>query len=628
MAYVIYKSNGAKLVSVDDGSVNSSACDITLVGKNYAAYGQLVNQNLVKMLENFSSGTQPVKPITGQVWYDSTNKKIKFYNGTKFKGVPALESSSDQPTDLLKGDLWYDESSKKLYYYNGSSYKLIGPQYSEAEGKTGFFPALTAATTGGPYYVLKEYVQSYLTSDQELISISSNISFTPSSAIDKFPKIKRGITLADADPSTGKTWDGSALTDAVVLWGTAAHALRLGEYAAADYVLKTDPTFSTPVNINSDSGIRINSEELRFNINVDVAQITSSLDRLSLKVSSGSTLYDVINADASSGLSILPNFSGVATNIGSSSKKFNQVWASVVTATNVYGTLTGNVTGTASSSTVANRWAAARTITLGGDLSGSVSIDGSANTTLTATVTSATNAISAGKWTTIRNVAFSGGDVAGNFNIDGSANVTGVILNVQPNSVAIGTDTFGSYVASGSTQGWGISGSVNAESGIFDVVIASTSSNIVRSLVYRDGNGDFSAGVITATATTARYADLAEKYMPDAQYDPGTVLVIGGLAEVTICQSYENELIAGIVSTDPAYTMNNDLEGGVLIALKGRVPCKVKGPVKKGDILVSSSIEGHAETRRHGHRTNPLAVLGKALQDFNGYTGVIEVMVY
>jgi hypothetical protein len=87
-------------------------------------------------------------------------------------------------------------------------------------------------------------------------------------------------------------------------------------------------------------------------------------------------------------------------------------------------------------------------------------------------------------------------------------------------------------------------------------------------------------------------------------------------------------MIAGIISTNPAYTMNDALEGGTYIALKGRVPCKVKGPVKKGDVLVSSSTPGHAEVRKYGHRTNPLAVLGKALQDFDGETGIIEVMVY
>jgi hypothetical protein len=87
-------------------------------------------------------------------------------------------------------------------------------------------------------------------------------------------------------------------------------------------------------------------------------------------------------------------------------------------------------------------------------------------------------------------------------------------------------------------------------------------------------------------------------------------------------------MVVGIVSTNPAYLMNSELAGGVAIALKGRVPCKVKGPISRGDILVSSNVPGHAEARRHGHKTNPYAVLGKALQDFDGEIGVIEVMVY
>jgi hypothetical protein len=627
MAYIINKTNGIKLATVEDGSINATACDITLIGKNYASYGQVVNQNLVKMLENFASISQPAKPLTGQIWYDSTNKKVKFYNGSKFKGLTALESSSDQPNDLKKGDLWYNEASKKLYYFNGSTYSLIGPQYSESEANSGLFPLLLTDTEAYSHYVLKEVIQSYSSlGNSSIISICSDIDFTPSVAITNFPIIKRGITLVDANPGTGETWNGID-TDKAVLWGTAAHALRLGDYAAADYVLYNNPTFGSTVYIDSDTGLNIQSDKLKFTIASASSQISTKFDRLTVKVTSGATLYDVMSLDASSGLAVLPNLSGVITNIGSSSKKFSTIYANTVNA-NLTGNVVGDVTGTASSSTVANRWAAARTITLGGDLTGSVSFDGSANVTLTSSVVAATNALTADKWSNIRTVSFSGGDVAGNFNIDGSANVTGVILNVQPNSVAIGTDTYGAYVASGATQGWGITGAVTAESGIFNVVIASTSSNTVRTLVYRDGSGDFAAGIITAVATQAQYADLAEKYLPDAEYEPGTVLLIGGPAEVTISRTYESDAVAGIVSTAPAYTMNKDLEGGVLIALKGRVPCKVKGPVKKGDILVSSNIEGHAETRRHGHRTNPLAVLGKALQDFNGETGVIEVMVY
>ena len=78
MSYIINKSNGAKLVTIEDGSINVSVCDLSLVGKNYAGYGESIATNFVKLLENFSNSKQPPKPITGQIWYDSTNRKIKF----------------------------------------------------------------------------------------------------------------------------------------------------------------------------------------------------------------------------------------------------------------------------------------------------------------------------------------------------------------------------------------------------------------------------------------------------------------------------------------------------------------------------------------------------------------------
>jgi len=179
MAYIINKTNGLKLTSVDDGSVSSSACDLTLIGKNYAGYGQVVNQNFVKLLENFANSKQPTSPLVGQIWYDTTNKKIKFFNGTEFKGLPVLESSQAEPTTLRAGDFWYNESLKKLYYYNGSAYTLIGPQYSDLAGNSTITPVVLKDTDGFSHYVLSHQIQSY--SDPTSIStvaISSNDEFT------------------------------------------------------------------------------------------------------------------------------------------------------------------------------------------------------------------------------------------------------------------------------------------------------------------------------------------------------------------------------------------------------------------------------------------------------------------
>jgi hypothetical protein len=138
--------------------------------------------------------------------------------------------------------------------------------------------------------------------------------------------------------------------------------------------------------------------------------------------------------------------------------------------------------------------------------------------------------------------------------------------------------------------------------------------------------GTIYAATLNATTNQATYADLAENFLEDADYELGTVLKIGGSVEVTICDEYECEAVIGVVSTNPAYLMNSELKDSVAIALKGRVPCKVKGPVRKGDILVSSDIAGYAETRRTA-TVNPLSVVGRSLENFDGNLGIIEILV-
>ena len=135
---------------------------------------------------------------------------------------------------------------------------------------------------------------------------------------------------------------------------------------------------------------------------------------------------------------------------------------------------------------------------------------------------------------------------------------------------------------------------------------------------------------IFAKATTAQYADLAEKYVSDAAYAPGTVVEFGGAYEITLCEADMTTKVAGVVSTDPGFLLNetlapNELEGkhAVKLALQGRVPTKVKGPISKGDLIVSA---GNGQARAEA---NPCvgSVIGKALEDFTGDEGVIEVVV-
>lgn len=205
--------------------------------------------------------------------------------------------------------------------------------------------------------------------------------------------------------------------------------------------------------------------------------------------------------------------------------------------------------------------------------------------------------------------------IAGTLDVTGTLGVTGIAtlssdLNVDGNTRLgdTGTDTV-TFTARAASD-----------------LIPST--NNARSL----GSGALKWNTVYATtfdgtALTARYADLAENYQADAEYEPGTVLVFGGTAEVTITTIKDDHRVAGIVSTNPAYLMNNSLQGDgvVAVALQGRVPCKVLGKVRKGDLLVSSAIPGYAMV---GLTPSVGTVIGKALEnkDSEG-KGIIEAVV-
>jgi hypothetical protein len=150
---------------------------------------------------------------------------------------------------------------------------------------------------------------------------------------------------------------------------------------------------------------------------------------------------------------------------------------------------------------------------------------------------------------------------------------------------------------------------------------------IASGLSYVPSSATLKASTFDGNATTANFADLAEKYVGDEAYEPGTVLVFGGDNEVTTTDTKGDRKIAGVVSTDPAYLMNNQLEGDtvVALALTGRVPCKVIGTVAKGDMLVTSAIPGYAIVDNDPKLGT---VIGKAVGSKDtDERGVVEVVV-
>lgn len=131
MPYYITKTNGDALVTIEDGTVNSTAADLTLLGKNYPTYGLSLNQNFIKLLENFANTDQPTYPLIGQLWYDTTNKTLNFYREGSvedtWKNVSVIHKSSSEPSEVIQGDIWYDTATGQLKIYDGT-WITVGPQ--------------------------------------------------------------------------------------------------------------------------------------------------------------------------------------------------------------------------------------------------------------------------------------------------------------------------------------------------------------------------------------------------------------------------------------------------------------------------------------------------------------------
>jgi hypothetical protein len=137
MAYTINKSDGTILATVADGQIDTLSSDITLVGKNYSGFGEALNENLIKILENFSNTSAPTRPIRGQIWFDTTESKLKVYTGTAFVPVSSATISGTQPTTLGVGDLWYKDVDQQLYFFDGTRPILLAPAFSVSQGKSG-----------------------------------------------------------------------------------------------------------------------------------------------------------------------------------------------------------------------------------------------------------------------------------------------------------------------------------------------------------------------------------------------------------------------------------------------------------------------------------------------------------
>ena len=564
MAYQVDKFNGTFLVSVEDGTIDTTT-DLRFVGKNYAGYGEVQNENFLHLLENFANTTAPPKVVTGQVWYDSATKRLKFYDGFRFKMAGGAEVSPTAPSGLATGDFWWDNLAKQLYAWTGTDFALIGPESSPDLGTSTVTAAVvkgTVSTSVGPHTILK------VIADDKIIGIYSKTAFTIDNAqnpIEDFTVIKKGFTLSKSQTGTS--------TDDYVMWGTAENANKLGGVSADQYIRVGDNAFPSEVAFG-DPGFSLgDGNDLR--VRVENGDQVVFENRLGNEITFRITVVEATDerdVAVIQSTGIVPGNDNAYT-LGAALSKWNNVYATTFTG-NLSGNVTGNTTGVhvgnilASDNTVMINAATKQIGFAGANIVGTLvgSVTGSA---ATATNSSRLNDLEP-------SVSVPGAAIATITVRDSNGNIT---ANRFIGIADTANKTFIDNTDSVVDPAWNAS-------------VASTKYRSARlsatafSIAARDSSGNITANIFNGTATAARYADLAEKYLADQGYETGTVVCIGGDKEVTACASGKRAI--GVISANPAFMMNKDLEGGVYVALKGRVPVKISGKIRKGDELVAA----------------------------------------
>jgi hypothetical protein len=336
MSYTITLTDGGIFAVIPDGTINTTS-SMTLVGKNYAGYGQFINDDIIRLLENGSNTTAPGAPLQGQLWYDQTTGTLKVYNGTVFKVISGATASSTAPTSNVAGDLWYDSVNAQLNVYSGTAFILVGPAYTAGTGVTGAIPATITDTNSVSHVVVELYVE-----DSIVGIVSKDASFDPQIAIPGFAaNVRPGITLATTISGVGQYFQG-----------TASNANTIGNVSSAGFLQTTGAqTMTGTLGILNDSGLSVGADsDFRASVTgSDVFLRNQTQDgNLVLQINDGgvtttmvtmfgannmTTIRGSTTVNTAAGATAIVNGAGNAVgNIGSSSSYFNTVFAQATTA--------------------------------------------------------------------------------------------------------------------------------------------------------------------------------------------------------------------------------------------------------------------------------------------------------
>ena len=535
MAYTINKTDGTVVATITDGTIDTST-SLTLFGKSYSGFGEGLNEDLVKLLENSAGTSTPTSPIKGELWFDANTGQLKVYNGSQFEPAGGAQPSTSVPTSPGQGDLWLDSTNDQVFVYTGDSrshqindkWELLGPVHTASQGESGFVIE-TIASSGGDKVVSSMYANS------TRVAILSKETFTPSVSQTGFASIKAGLTLNSTLSAVFEgTNTSAAFVDVSGTTNSSASLVAGGNFLRAD----ASDTTTGALTIDNDTGVIIgDSQDLTISVSsndVTFAQTEQDKDMI-FTVNDGGVTTEVMRLQGA---------------IGRLKVKDLEVTGDQVILNTTNLSIEDNIL----------------------ELN--------------------------------RNVS----------SASGMPDFTGIKANRGEAASGTEEDLFWVWDETFSDDGTTTFGNAGG---------AWTAYRSDDNLSNKD-LVDIRANVVHATSTSAQYADLAEKYTTDAEYEPGTVMMFSGEPEVTICNQDMCTKVAGVISENPAYLMNASLtNSAAVVALMGRVKVKVKGTVQPGDMLVSAG-DGFARAE-----SNPTfgSVIGKALSSHSESEGTIEMVV-
>jgi hypothetical protein len=279
MAYTINKTDGTVVTTITDGTVDNTT-SLQLFGKSYSGFGEALNENLVKLLENAASTAAPTAPLKGELWFDTTTNQIKVYDGTSFKPTGGAKSSTSLPTSPSAGDLWLDATNDQVFVYTGDSrthqvndkWELVGPAFTAGQTESGW-KIETLASSGGNKVVSSMYAGG------TRVAMLSKETFTPSATQTGFAEIKAGFSL---NSTLGAVFSGSTTSASAV--DVSSTTNTSGTVIAGGNFLRADAADTTTgrITIDSDTGLVVgDAQELSITVSsndVTVAQTSEDKD--------------------------------------------------------------------------------------------------------------------------------------------------------------------------------------------------------------------------------------------------------------------------------------------------------------------------------------------------------------